>query len=203
MGRKIKDRTGEQFGKWTIKEFSHTTKKAYGNTTYWVCECSCGNAGVVSTKNLTSGKSTSCGCSRGYRVHSMSATVTYKSWQSMKERCYNPKAIYYARYGGRGISVCDRWKDSFENFYNDMGDRPSKEYSLDRENNDGDYSPDNCRWSTKEVQANNKSNNRSLTYNGITMNLGQWAKKLNIDRTTLRDRLRNNPHDDCFYSKKM
>ena len=201
MGRKIKDRTGEQFGEWTLKEFSHTDKKSYGNTTYWVCNCACGNTGVVSTKNLMAGKSTSCGCTRGYRTHSMSSTLTYRSWQAMKERCYNSKARYYSYYGGRGISVCDSWKDSFENFYNDMGGRPSMKYTLDREDNEGNYYSDNCRWVTKSVQANNKRNNRSLTYKGATMNLGQWAKKLNIDRTTLRDRLKSKPHDECFAPK--
>ena len=201
-GRKLKDRTGEQFGEWTLIDFSHTTKKSYGRTTYWKCKCTCGNASVVSIKSLMAGKSTSCGCARhGNRTHNMSSTLTYKSWQAMKERCYNPKAIYYHNYGGRGISVCARWKDSFENFYKDMGERPSVGYSLDRENNEDNYSPDNCKWASKVTQANNRRNNRSLTYKGITMNLGQWAKKLNIDRTTLRDRLKSRPHDECFAPK--
>ena len=203
MGRKIKDRTGEQFGKWTVVVFSHTIKKSYGSTTYWECKCACENTAVVSIDNLRAGKSTSCGCTRGHRIHHMSSTPTYRSWQGMKERCYNHKAIAYARYGGRCISVCARWKDSFENFYNDMGERPSIKYSLDREDNEGNYTPDNCRWATKEEQGNNRSTNRHLTYKGVTMNLGQWANKLNIDRTTLRDRLKCNPHDECFYPKKV
>ena len=201
MGRKIKDRTGDVFGKWTVTEFSHTDKHTSGNRTFWMCRCICGTAKVVCVSNLLAGKSTSCGCARGTSTHAMSSTITYKSWQAMKDRCLCTGAFSYSRYGGRGITVCDRWKDSFENFYKDMGDRPSDKHSIDREDNDAGYSPTNCRWATSAEQANNKSTNRQLTYNGITMNLGQWAKKLNIDRTTLRDRLKRNPHDECFYPK--
>lgn len=139
----------------------------------------------------------------GRYIHGMTNTITYKSWQSMKDRCLCTGATHYDRYGGAGITICVEWIISFQNFFDDMGERPSKLHSLDRIDGTDNYEPSNCVWATKTEQANNRKSNRQLTYNGVTMNLGQWAKKLNIDRTTLRDRLKRHPHDECFYPKKM
>ena len=110
MGRKIKNRIGEQFGKWTVKEFSHIDKRPSKNITYWICSCACGTVKAANINNLRSGKSMSCGCARGKTIHGMYGTPTYRSWFSMKQRCFNIKNIDYHNYGGRGISVCDRWK---------------------------------------------------------------------------------------------
>ena len=192
MGRKIKDRTGEQFGKWTIKEFSHTKKYTTWNDTYWKCECACGNTGVCSVRDLKKGKTKSCGCSRG--THVMNGTLTHNSWSSMKARCISTNP----RYGGRGIYVCDRWKASFKNFLADMGTRPDISYSIERIDNDGDYIPGNCKWATLDEQANNKRTNRPITYQGVTMNLGQWATKLGICTSTLAERLSKWDFEDCF-----
>ena len=116
----------------------------------------------------------------------------YKIFYSMKSRCYNPKCNYYNIYGGRGIQVCDRWLDienGFKNFYNDMGPRPGKEYSIDRINNGGDYVPENCRWATLEEQANNKRTNRILEFNDKKQTATQWVKETGIPFKTLTARL--------------
>ena len=197
MGRKVKDRIGEQFGKWAVVAFSHTKKYTTWNDSYWECECSCGNTSTVSIRELKKGKTKSCGCNR--KTHGMKGTPTHNSWHSMKTRCSSTSP----RYGGRGITVCTRWKDSFENFYNDMGERPSKKHSIERINNDGDYTPDNCKWATLDEQANNKSTNRPITYQGVTMNLCQWAKKLGICKSTLAERLDKWDFEDCFVGNTL
>lgn len=107
----------------------------------------------------------------------------------MIQRCYNPKCISYRRYGGRGITVCDRWIESFENFYEDMGKRPSPHHSLDREDNDGHYIPNNCRWTTKEIQDNNKSTNQTYLVDNVLMTIAQIARKHNVPRHQLTARI--------------
>lgn len=108
----------------------------------------------------------------------------------MKTRCYNPRNKRYDRYGGRGIIVCERWLNSFENFLADMGRRPSPVHSLDRKDNDGNYEPGNCRWATAREQANNSSHVRWLAHGGVTLSLTGWAHHLGIGRTALEQRLR-------------
>jgi len=112
-------------------------------------------------------------------------TKEYRSWYHMKTRCYNKKRPYWKYYGGRGIKVCDRWKDSFVNFLSDMGNKPTSKHSLDRIDNNGDYSPDNCKWSTSKQQTRNKRSNIMIEYNGKIQCLNDWAKELEIKRTTL------------------
>jgi hypothetical protein len=107
----------------------------------------------------------------------------------MKERCYNPNSKYYHLYGGRGIKMCDKWKNSFEEFYNDMGKRPYRIYSIDRINNDGDYEPSNCRWATRFVQSRNKRTNRLVTFNDETKCVTDWANELEMPIGTLFSRL--------------
>lgn len=107
----------------------------------------------------------------------------------MKNRCTNPEVQSYPDYGGRGIKICDRWLNSFENFYEDMGERPSNQHSIDRIDNNGDYEPSNCRWATRTEQNNNKRNIVRLTFNGKEQTLLEWSKELNISLTVLRDRV--------------
>jgi len=107
----------------------------------------------------------------------------------MKQRCFNPSFKNYHRWGGRGITICDRWIDSFENFYADLGDKPSKSHSLDRADNDGNYTPENCRWATREEQDNNRSDSRLITYKGETMTATQWGKRLDVNPRMLTERL--------------
>ena len=119
----------------------------------------------------------------------------YNSWGSMKRRCLNQNSEVYARYGGRGISVCPRW-DDYGNFVEDMGRRPGPGYSIDRIDNDGDYEPSNCRWATRQEQARNNSQNRLLTYDGRTMSASTWAEALGINPGTLRRRVQRGWTDE-------
>lgn len=143
------------FGQLTAKRRVESRNKR----TCWLCECSCGRFVVVQLTNLTSGHTTSCGCSTNH-THGDTAygetTTEYTAWKNMRRRCCDPTFMYYEDYGGRGIEVCNQWLNSYENFLADMGRKPAPEYSLDRIDNDGDYTPSNCRWATPEQQANNK-----------------------------------------------
>ncbi|MEJ8025467.1 hypothetical protein WKH82_08340 [Acinetobacter baumannii] len=115
---------------------------------------------------------------------------TYITWKSMKARCNNPNAKGYENYGGRGIKICDRWQESYENFLEDMGTRPPNT-TLDRINNDGNYEPSNCRWATKKDQSNNRRSNHIVTYKGKNVTIAQLAEKLGIDRRPMRSVLKN------------
>lgn len=120
--------------------------------------------------------------------HGLSHTPEYRIWQDILRRCRNPNRGDYHHYGGRGIEVCSRWQE-FTNFYNDMGKRPSSKHTIDRIDNDGDYTPENCTWSTMKEQSNNRSSNVLLTFNGETLNVTQWAEKTGIYVWTLRSRI--------------
>lgn len=115
----------------------------------------------------------------------------YKVWASMKNRCYNPKdRRSWLPYGGRGITICERWRNSFAAFLADMGRRPSPQHQLDRIDNDGPYCPENCRWATRKEQANNRRNNHFITHDGVTLTLTQWAERTGIPYGTLKARLK-------------
>lgn len=117
----------------------------------------------------------------------------------MKGRCLNPSDVSYAHYGGRGISICDRWVDSFENFYADMGDPPSPHHSIDRIDNDGDYEPENCRWATHAEQRNNRRSKRSATLGGVTLPLKEWCTELGASYQLVRARIdRGWSDEDAF-----
>lgn len=118
-----------------------------------------------------------------------SRTPTRRSWDSMIARCYNPGNDNYARYGGRGIKVCDRWRHSFESFLADMGEKPIGK-TLDRIENDGDYTPSNCRWATPFEQGQNKRNNRRCEWQGLSLTLSQWSERTGIPAEVLRQRIR-------------
>lgn len=122
-------------------------------------------------------------------THGLSYTREYQVWRDMIRRCTDPRSEKYHRYGGRGITVCQRWLDSVEAFVADVGKAPSRKHMLDRIDNDGNYEPDNVRWATNKEQSLNKSQNRPLTFQGRTQTIGEWAKELGIKRTTIRMRL--------------
>lgn len=119
----------------------------------------------------------------------MSNTKEHKTWRRIKYRCLNKNSASYPLYGGRGISVCDRWLNSFENFYKDMGPKPGPEYSIDRIDNNGNYCPENCRWATPKKQANNRRTNICYVYRGEKLTMSELSVKYNIKYEVLRDRL--------------
>lgn len=195
-----KDEVGNVYGKLTVL--------AYAGVRYrqaqWKCLCECGNETVVAGGNLRKQTGTrSCNKCARQTINGLASSPEYKVWHHMKRRCYDPLNRDYRWYGGRGIAICDRWLNSFLAFYEDMGPRPSKDYSIERINNDAGYSKENCKWATQEEQKQNTRNVRKLTYNGETMGLGAWARKLGIDRCTLRLRLSKGwPLDEVFTPEK-
>lgn len=164
MGQ-LRDISGGVFGRLTVLRRA----KRRGTHSYWLVSCVCGQQKEVRQQLLTGGRTQSCGCLHRERVrearargarhgHTAGGSISaeYTAWQAMKTRCYNVNQKSWADYGGRGIEVCDRWLESFENFLADVGERPSPEHSLDRIDVNGDYEPDNVRWSTYREQARNR-----------------------------------------------
>lgn len=165
MGKKLINLTNQKFNRLTVLQFAFIRKGAY----YWKCKCDCGVIKNIASDGLKRNRIKSCGCLRKelqkklLTTHGMSLkddksrkpTKIYNTWKNMKARCSNPKDKSYYRYGGRGITICDKWL-KFENFYKDMNE-PPKRKTLDRINNDGNYEPSNCRWATYKEQRHNQS----------------------------------------------
>lgn len=195
---KVLDLTTKRFGKLVVIQRHPENTKA--GKARWICQCDCGNDVTVTGGNLQSGFTQSCGCfqlecvktiAEKYNVtHGLSHTPEYETYKCMLKRCCDEKNRNYADYGGRGITVCDEWKNSFEAFYRDMGPRPSPEHSIDRRDNNKGYSKDNCRWATKEEQANNKRNNLFYEYKGEIKPLGTWCRELGLNRKLVYTRIR-------------
>lgn len=195
MGKPLPDLKGDRYGLLTVLSFcGKTTGKRPEKL--WMCQCECGNTIKVRQNNLRSGHTKSCGCHMRKRItevnkkHGMKNTSEYIAWQNMKGRCLNPRDKGYARYGGRGISVCNRWLNSFENFYLDMGAKPSPAHTLERIDFNKDYCPENCKWATYREQNRNYSRNVYIEYNGRTMCLKDWADEVGIANSLLRYRIR-------------
>jgi len=166
-------------------------------STVWRCLCDCGNECVITSGAIRSGRATSCGCFAKevqltrQKTHGLSKSREYKIWAEMIRRCHIQKSYSYPKYGGRGIRVCDRWRRSFENFYADMGPRPSPKHSLDRKDNNGHYEPGNVHWATAVAQARNTRNNRFIEHEGRRLTLAEWSEESGIAYSTLRQRLKN------------
>ncbi len=180
--KKPKDISGKFFGKLKVLEFSHIDK-----TAYWKCVCECENNCIISGARLRNGHTKSCGCINKTQK-GMSTSASYRSWASMIQRCYDNKVYHYKRYGMKGIEVCERWKNSFENFLFDMGERP-KGKTLDRINYKENYFKENCKWSTCKEQANNTSSNFTIEYLNTSQTLTQWSEQIGIGWSTLRKRI--------------
>ena len=179
VGRPPAKMVGEVFGRLTV--LSMVPGRARGGHVVWNCSCKCGGPDVtVVGYQLRQGKTTSCGCWRSESArdrattHGQSNTRLYKVWRSMIARCDDENATHYDRYGGRGIDVCQRWRDGYMNFIQDMG-VPEKGMEIDRKDNDGDYEKSNCRWVTHTENANNTSRNARVTHEGMCLTVSQWA----------------------------
>lgn len=184
------DLVGQRFGRLTV--IAKTDKRS-GHNICWLCKCDCGNEVVVSSHNLKSGNTQSCGClfKETKTTHGKRKTRTYNIWNKMKNRCSNPNDSRYKDYGGRRITVCDRWsrENGFINFLTDMGEAP-KGLSIERKDNYLGYCKANCIWATQKKQNRNKRNNRLIEFNGKTQCLTAWAEELGIKCKTLFTRLK-------------
>lgn len=160
------DHSGERIAFLTVL---HRTSRPGITSAFWTCLCDCGNTTEVRGAYLRNGHTTSCGCKRGNHdvIHGgarrKARMPEYHVWAAMRRRCQDTNSKSYKDYGGRGITVCDRWQD-FANFIEDMGQRPSPEYSIERKDNDRGYSPDNCIWATRDIQAKNRRPPKKLTH---------------------------------------
>jgi hypothetical protein len=158
------DLTGRRVGRWAVLRRNGSTSN--GNAA-WHCRCDCGNERTVASTSLVEAVSLSCGCLAIERTREANAThgeskktPEYETWVGIKKRCTNSRTKAWKYYGGRGITMCDRWFSSYENFLADMGRKPTPKHSIDRINNDGNYEPGNCRWATSLQQNNNRSDNK-------------------------------------------
>lgn len=194
----LDDLTNQKFGRLTVVNYAGTDKH---QKRVWQCLCDCGNQSEVTTTHLRLGKTQSCGCLKIdiHTTHNDSKSLEYFAWRSMRNRCFDQNNRYYAKYGGRGIGVCLRWED-YANFITDMGRKPSKAHSLERNDNDGGYTPENCKWATKAEQARNRSITVWIEYGGKRMLVQDWANELGMPYTTLYSRLRNGWSVDRAFS---
>jgi hypothetical protein len=199
MTRKYIDLSGKRFGRLLVLDEAEPQPRGNGYThRAWQCRCNCGTIATVQQRTLTSGLTVSCGCYNrdNHTTHGRTGTRTYRTWINMRHRCYDKKDIGFPNYGGRGIRVCQRWRHSFENFLADMGECPPGN-SLDRIDNDDDYSPSNCRWATPREQANHRRDNVIITFQGRTLTASEWASELGIFVGTIYKRIRAGwpPHE--------
>ena len=184
---------GAKFGRWTVIEPAVKVKSKWCS----VCRCDCGTERTVPHFRLVHGTSKSCGClqAEALTTHGFTAGAIKKHsheywiWNMVVQRCTNQNVPNWNDYGGRGITVCDRWL-KFENFLDDMGFRPSTKHSLERRDNDAGYSPENCYWATRMEQGKNKRNNRWIEILGKRQHLAEWAREYNISHTLIIARLK-------------
>jgi hypothetical protein len=181
-----KHEVGKRYGSWlVVEDLGHEEGRS------WVlCRCDCGNAAKIAATTLRSGKTQRCMRCRNARIprHGGWGTPEYTTWTAMRARCRNPNRRVFRLYGGRGITVCERW-DDYAAFIEDMGPRPSDKHTLERIDNDGGYSPENCRWALSAEQQSNKRTNRWIEFEGERRTLEQWALRLGIDPHALSSRI--------------
>lgn len=202
----IKNIIGKRYGRLVVIErFKDSISKGGNKSVVYKCKCDCGNIVYVRGAGLRKGNTKSCGCyhketsSKLNYKHGKSKTRIYKIWQHMKERCYIESNKSYINYGGRGITICDEWlgEQGFENFYNwAITHGYTENLTIDREDNNKIYCPENCRWATAKIQANNRRSNRIIECDGIVMNESEWSKSLGIPRHILSNRLKRGWSDE-------
>ncbi len=198
----FKDLTGCSFGELTVlKRLDTKLDKGGRRRTMWLCRCSCGNETAVSADALKSGNQVSCGCYRKkhasemFMKHGMADTRLYYVWSGIKSRCYNSNVYEYRFYGARGISMCEKWCNNFEAFYDWAisngydNSAPRGTYTIDRIDTDGDYSPENCRLITQKQQMNNTRTNHILEYNGNFHTIAEWSRITGISQFKIRNRV--------------
>lgn len=207
----IKDHSGERFGRLLVVDIAKSDPE---RGLIWNCICDCGQKKAIRGDSLRRGATTSCGCLRIERAvaatklacitHGMTKTKEYAAYLSMKERCYVEKSESYKHYGARGIVVCQRWRvsDGFADFLAKIGEAPGQDYSVDRKDVNGNYSCGECdeclangwamniRWATRWEQANNRTNNHVLIFEGKRMTISEWAREIGIKSSTLMMRIR-------------
>jgi hypothetical protein len=183
----VKDMRNRRFGSWIVLSFAVVKPDGLAA---WLCRCECGTEKELCGSMLRKGESKSCGCRSRENVttHGGWSNPLYYVWHGMWKRCTKPTANQSEHYFGRGITVCDRWRDPLA-FYADMGPRPSAEHSLDRIDNNGNYEPSNCRWATSAEQMRNTSRTQFITHHGQTLCIADWAGKFGISPSVLRSRL--------------
>lgn len=199
----FKDLSGEKFGRLTVIGFAGF----YQKSSMWFCECECGEVVKIRNEKLNKGATKSCGClakeksSARFRGIAFDYPYEYKAYQNAKYRCQNPKAHAYKDYGGRGIKFNF---NSFEEFINEVGKRPTTKHSLDRKNVDGNYEKGNVRWATNKTQQNNRQNTIWVTINGDTKSASEWAEFYSIDSSTVIQRLKRGKHClSCVFSPEL
>lgn len=192
--RNFKDLEGKRFGRWTVIAFIEMKNEK----SQWLCRCDCGNEKVVANSGLISGRSQSCGCLHKETVAKMSRRPNslkkkypreYAAWNQAIQRCTNQKLRNYEDYGGRGITVCNKWRESFQAFIDHIGPKPSDKHSLDRIDNDKGYEPGNVRWSTDSQQISNSRHARKFEWDGELRTIKQLSEISRIPYATLQSRL--------------
>lgn len=190
MREKATNMVGEQCGKLTV--LSRSEGRTSSRAAFWLCRCACGKEVVVSGASLRGGQTKTCGCSAGQHniTHGMTDSPEHKIWISMRQRCSNPKNRSYKNYGGRGIYVSESWNASFQQFYTDIGPRPSAAHEIDRTDNDGPYSKENCRWVTARENLLNRRNNRHVVIDGVTVCISEAARILGVSHGSVVNRIK-------------
>jgi hypothetical protein len=182
------DIAGHIYGQLLVIE-RHVVSSAAGKAR-WLCQCSCGSFTIVVAGTLRSGETLSCGHLNFDPVsHGGYRHPEYRVWNLMRQRCHNPKNTHYASYGGRGISVCDRWRKSYAAFNEDMGRRPFLGAQIDRIDNNGNYEPGNCRWATRKQNCRNQRKTRFLAYRGEVRSMPEWCEILGLHYGTVKHRV--------------
>lgn len=194
--RRVDSIVGREFGRLKVESCEGSRPVGKTRKTFWKCKCRCGKTITVARDSLVGNNTTSCGCfaqenARSWSMtHGKSSTPEYAIWCGIIRRCEAQSCKSYSDYGGRGISMCHRWRNDFTAFLADMGPRPSPKHSVEREDNNGNYEPGNCVWETPIKQGRNKRNNRILSANGESLPLAEWAERLGVVSSVIETRLK-------------